>query len=165
MVSWRWLGGDGVGAAALGEPTRSSVRQALLVTAAIIAFAGNSLLCRLALRTTESDAGSFTGMRIASGALTLWLIVRFSGRVVGGSWVSAAALFVYVAAFSFAYVALPAAVGALLLFGTVQISMLGYTARHGERPAGMTLAGVGLAILGLVLLLPGLAASRRSTPR
>ena len=137
----------------------SKFRQALLVAAAMLAFAGNSLLCRLALRTTEIDAGSFTVIRLASGALMLGLLVRLSGRVLGGSWMSAAALFVYVAAFSFAYVALPAAVGALVLFGTVQVSMLGYAVLQGDRPGGLKLAGIGLAILGLVLLLlPGLAA-------
>ncbi len=135
------------------------MRQAFLVAAAMLAFAGNSLLCRLALRTTDIDAGSFTGIRLVAGALVLWLIVRVSGRAAGGSWLSAAALFVYAAAFSFAYGALPAAVGALLLFGAVQISMLGYAAVRGERPRGLKLVGIGLAVLGLVLLLlPGLAA-------
>ncbi len=135
------------------------MRQNVLVTAAMLAFAGNSLLCRLALRSTAIDAGSFTGIRVAAGALTLWLILRLSGRVVGGSWGSGAALFVYAAAFSFAYVALPAAVGALLLFGAVQVSMIGYAVLRGERPGGVKLAGIALAVLGLVLLLlPGLAA-------
>lgn len=137
----------------------SAMRQAPLVTAAMLAFAGNSLLCRLALRTTAIDAGSFTGIRLAAGALTLWLIMRFTRRAATGSWGSAAALFGYAAAFSFAYVQLPAAAGALLLFGAVQVSMIGYAVVRGERPSPTKIAGIAVAVLGLILLLlPGLAA-------
>ena len=125
------------------------------------AFAANSLLCRLALKTTSLDPGSFTLIRIVSGALMLWIIarVRAGHRVAGGSWLSALALFAYAAGFSFAYVQLPAGVGALLLFGAVQVTMIGYALWQGERPRGIQMAGICAAIAGLVgLLLPGLSA-------
>jgi len=127
----------------------------------MVAFAGNSLLCRLALAHTEIDPASFTTVRLVSGALMLWLIVRIRhGRFHGeGSWPSALALFAYAAGFSFAYVSLPAAVGALLLFGAVQATMIGHGLLTGERLRGMRLFGVVLALGGMVgLLLPGLSA-------
>ncbi|HWV11225.1 MAG TPA: EamA family transporter, partial [Pseudomonas sp.] len=110
-------------------------RTLLLTALAMLAFAGNSLLCRLALKDTEIDAATFTSLRIVSGALTLWLLLRLRpGRsAVGGSWFGALALFVYAAAFSFAYISLDAGAGALLLFGAVQISMLLWGFYRGER--------------------------------
>lgn len=108
----------------------SPMRIALLTLVAMIAFAGNSLLCRVALRETGIDAATFTSVRIVSGALVLWLIVRARDRgragTGSGSWTSAAALFGYAACFSFAYVSLSAGTGALLLFGAVQATMIGY---------------------------------------
>jgi drug/metabolite transporter (DMT)-like permease len=127
----------------------------------MVAFAANSLLCRLALSDTAIDAASFTSIRLISGAAILWLVSRAtrgapSGR---GSWLSAFALFVYAAGFSFAYVSLPAATGALLLFGAVQATMIGRGIRSGERLRKVQLAGLMLALAGLVgLLLPGLSA-------
>jgi drug/metabolite transporter (DMT)-like permease len=132
-----------------------------LTLLAMIAFAGNSLLCRLALQQTAIDPASFTAIRIVSGALTLWLIVRLrrSSHRAAGSWPSALALFTYAAAFSYAYVSLPAATGALLLFGAVQASMIGYGLWVGERLRLRQTIGLALALGGLVgLLLPGLAA-------
>lgn len=128
---------------------------------AMLAFAGNSLLCRLALKSAGIDPASFTAMRIVSGALVLWLIVlaRTRSRAVGGSWISALALFAYAAAFSYAYVDLAAATGALLLFGAVQVTMIGSGLLAGERLHGSQQLGLLLALAGLVgLLLPGLAA-------
>ena len=127
---------------------------------AMIAFAANSLLCRLALRETSIDPASFTAIRLVSGALVLLLVVRMrGGSVRTGSWMSALALFVYAAAFSFAYVSLPAATGALLLFGAVQVAMVGHGLWRGERLRGWKLAGFVLALAGLVgLLLPGISA-------
>ena len=125
------------------------------------AFAGNSLFCRLALRHTGIDAASFTSFRLVSAALTLWLIVAVSRKADGiaGNWPSAAALFVYAACFSFAYVSLPAATGALLLYGAVQTSMIGFGIWKGERLHGAQLAGFALALGGLTgMLLPGLSA-------
>jgi drug/metabolite transporter (DMT)-like permease len=138
-------------------------RLVLLVALALTAFAANSLLCRVALRGTGIDAASFTGVRIVAGAITLLVIVwwRQAGarRIPSGSWRSALALFVYAAGFSYAYLQLPAAVGALLLFGAVQLTMIGYGIWSGERLRIPQTAGLLLAVSGLVgLMLPGLSA-------
>jgi len=125
------------------------------------AFAGNSLLCRAALKGTAIDAASFTTLRLLSGALVLWLFLslRKQSTTTTGNWLSAGALFVYAAAFSFAYLSLTAATGALLLFGAVQVTMIGYGLWHGERLSSRQTTGIVLAIGGLVaLLLPGAAA-------
>ncbi|MDX1369387.1 DMT family transporter [Pseudomonas sp.] len=139
------------------------LRTLLLTALAMLAFAGNSLLCRLALKDTEIDAASFTSLRLASGALTLWLLLRLRLRrgdgALAGSWSGAAALFAYAAAFSFAYVSLDAGVGALLLFGAVQVSMLLWGFYRGERFTAPTATGLLLALGGLLaLLLPGASA-------
>jgi drug/metabolite transporter (DMT)-like permease len=141
--------------------TASYARIFLLATLAMIAFASNSLLCRAALKHTMIDAASFTAIRLISGAAMLWLLARLTGntRVGGGNWVSALALFIYAASFSFAYVSLPAAAGALLLFGSVQATMIGIGLWRGERLKRTQLVGLALAFAGLVgLLLPGLSA-------
>lgn len=141
-------------------PTLSGTRLWLVVAAAMLAFAGNSVLCRLALRDGGIDAASFTTLRLVSGALVLWLIVRLRGgtRAGGDIW-SAFALFVYAAGFSFAYVTLSTGTGALLLFGAVQATMIGRGLLAGERLAAMQWCGLALALGGLVaLLLPGVSA-------
>ena len=139
----------------------SNARTLALTAFAMTAFAGNSLLCRLALKQSSMDASSFTALRLVSGALVLWLLTR--GRrgspAGGGNWLSALALFIYAAGFSFAYVSLPAATGALLLFGAVQATMIGFGLWTGERFGKLQFAGLVLAFGGLLgLLLPGLAA-------
>ncbi len=139
----------------------SNARIVALTLLTMIAFAGNSLLCRVALKHTSIDAASFTAIRLIAGAITLWLIVRMrhGARASGGHWLSALALFVYAAGFSFAYVSLPAATGSLLLFGAVQATMIGRGIWAGERLLRLQLVGLVLAIGGLVsLLLPGLSA-------
>jgi len=139
----------------------SNARGLLLTALAMLAFAGNSLLCRLALKQTGMDAASFTTIRLVSGALVLWLVVglRHGRQSGGGNWLSALALFVYAAGFSFAYVSLPASSGALLLFGAVQGTMIGYGVWSGERLGRAQLVGLLLALGGLIgLLLPGLSA-------
>ena len=139
----------------------SSLRIIVLTVLAMVAFAGNSLLCRLALRDTTIDAASFTAIRLCSGAVMLWLVVRVRGGAYtgAGNWRSALALFAYAAGFSFAYLSLPAASGALLLFGAVQATMIGHGLWAGERLRRMQFAGLALALGGLVgLLLPGLSA-------
>jgi len=136
-------------------------RTVVLTTLAMLAFAGNSLLCRLALKHTTIDAATFTTVRLVSGALTLWLLVRWRGASYSGSgnWPSALALFAYAAGFSYAYVSLSAASGALLLFGAVQATMIGHGLWRGERFKPPQLVGLALALGGLVgLLLPGLSA-------
>jgi drug/metabolite transporter (DMT)-like permease len=154
-------------------PSRSPLALAALCAAALVGFAANSLLCRAALGARSIDAASFTGIRLGSGALVLWLIVRLaaapspsisagagSAGVRGaGSWGSAAALFLYAAAFSFSYLRLTAATGALILFTAVQATMIAAGIRRGERPRALEWLGFAAAAGGLVALtLPGLAA-------
>jgi drug/metabolite transporter (DMT)-like permease len=139
----------------------SRARLFVLVVLTMVAFAGNSLLCRAALKATRIDAATFTTVRIVSGALALWLIVRLRDgtQPVAGSWRSALALIAYAATFSSAYTSLPAGTGALLLFGAVQATMIGYGLAHGERLCWRQTIGLVLAFGGLVgLLLPGLSA-------
>ena len=127
----------------------------------MLAFAGNSLLCRVALTLTTIDAVTFTTIRIVSGALCLWLIARLRDGAVPrlGNWPSALALFVYAGAFSWAYGSLSAGTGALLLFGSVQASMIAVGLCKGERLVGLQWLGLASAAAGLVgLVLPGLAA-------
>jgi drug/metabolite transporter (DMT)-like permease len=127
----------------------------------MIAFAGNSLICRLALTQTTIDAASFTFIRILSGAVALWLVVTICKRTSpkAGSWASALALFAYAAAFSFAYISLSAGTGALLLFGAVQATMILWGLCKGERLRTRQWLGLALAIAGFVaLLFPGLSA-------
>jgi drug/metabolite transporter (DMT)-like permease len=137
-----------------------SARTAGLTLVAMLAFAANSLLCRGALAPAEADAFSFTTLRLVSGAIVLGLLSRArSGSGGGGGWASAAALFAYAIGFSLAYLHIPAGVGALLLFGAVQATMIGWGLRHGERPRPREWLGLALALLGLVVLTrPGLAA-------
>ncbi|SDH29051.1 Threonine/homoserine efflux transporter RhtA [Pseudomonas benzenivorans] len=138
-----------------------TARTLLLTALAMLAFAGNSLLCRLALRETAIDAASFTSLRILAGALTLWLLLRLrpGHAALAGSWPAAAALFAYAAAFSFAYLSLDAGVGALLLFGAVQLSMIAWGLYRGERFNLTASSGLLLALGGLLaLLLPGATA-------
>jgi drug/metabolite transporter (DMT)-like permease len=134
---------------------------AMLTGLAMLAFAGNSLLCRFALKNTAIDAASFTSIRLVAAAITLGFLVRAGDKSIlaGGNWLSALALFAYAAGFSFAYINLTAATGALLLFGAVQITMVSYGIAKGERLLVLQLMGLTLALGGLVgLLLPGLAA-------
>lgn len=133
----------------------------LLTAFAMLAFAGNSILCRAALQDSAIDPASFTTIRLLAGAITLTVLVALRGNNITktGSWLSAWALFGYAAGFSFAYVQLSAATGALILFGTVQASMIGYALFRGERLQGWQLVGLSLALSGLLALLwPGLTA-------
>lgn len=142
----------------------------------MIAFASNSLLCRAALKNTTIDAATFTFVRIISGALMLWLSTQLRGRSIdeassvvegpsrrslrdAGNWPSALALYIYAAAFSFAYLHLSAGTGALLLFGAVQATMILSGLRGGERFRAIQLVGFLAAMIGLVVLVfPGLSA-------
>jgi drug/metabolite transporter (DMT)-like permease len=137
-------------------------RLVILTLLALAAFAGNSLLCRAALAHTGIDAASFSTLRLLSGALMLWLLVRLrNGQQTGeGNWRSALALFAYAIGFSFSYRHLPAAAGALILFGAVQTTMIGYALWRGEQLRLAQLGGLLLAGGGLIsLLLPGLSAT------
>lgn len=142
-----------------------SAKRSLVLTAlAMLAFAANSVLCRLALREGAIDAASFTAVRLLSGALMLALILLLRDRqvkamVTQGNHGSALALFVYDAGFSLAYVALATGTGALLLFGAVQATMVGVGLYRGERLARAQWLGLALALSGLVaLMLPGATA-------
>lgn len=137
-----------------------TLSRLFFVTAlAMLAFAANSVLARLALAETAIDPATFTSVRIVSGALALWLIVRLQQgppRAAGGDWLSAAALFIYAAGFSLAYVSLDAGLGALILFGAVQVTMIAVGLWQGERFRPLQIAGFMAALLGLVYLLaPG----------
>jgi drug/metabolite transporter (DMT)-like permease len=125
------------------------VRVSLLTATALLCFAANSLLCRAALGSGAIDPARFTAVRLGCGAALLWVL---AGGRLRGAWRSAGALALYAVAFSFAYVRLPAGVGALILFGAVQITMVGTGIVRGERPGLRTFAGLLLAIAGLVAL-------------
>jgi drug/metabolite transporter (DMT)-like permease len=143
-----------------------SARVLILTLLALIAFASNSLLCRAALKQTSIDAASFTFVRVFSGAIVLWLVMNLRRMIrttrdvgVGGNWISALALFLYAAGFSFAYVDVAAGTGALLLFGAVQATMILWGLHKGERLRAIQIVGLIVAITGLVVLLfPGLSA-------
>jgi drug/metabolite transporter (DMT)-like permease len=128
----------------------------------MIAFASNSLLCRLALKQTSIDAATFTFDRIVSGAIALWLVMKWRGRAgwtAAGNWSSALALYIYAVAFSFAYINLSAGTGALLLFGAVQATMIFWGFCKGERLRAIQTIGLVAAVAGLILLVfPGLSA-------
>jgi drug/metabolite transporter (DMT)-like permease len=133
------------------------LRIASLTAAGLVCFAANSILARLALRSGEIDAASFTAIRLASGAAMLLFLVRLMARPASdarraGSWLSAAALFVYAVPFSYAYLRLDAAVGALVLFGAVQLTMIGWGLARGERPGALVWIGLALALGGLTAL-------------
>jgi drug/metabolite transporter (DMT)-like permease len=123
----------------------------------LIGFAANSLLCRGALGRGQADAATFTTIRLVAGALALWILARRGPRaiVAAGRWSSAAALFAYAAAFSFAYVRIGAAVGALLAFGAVQTTMIAWALRTGERPGAAQWGGIALAVFGVFALVSG----------
>ena len=134
------------------------LRVFVLTLLTMVAFASNSLLCRLALKHTSIDAASFTTIRLIAGALMLYVIVRLRSEHSQplGSWGSAFALFAYAVAFSYAYISLDAGTGALLLFGAVQTSMIGYGLWSGERFSPQQWLGLACALAGLIgLLMPG----------
>jgi drug/metabolite transporter (DMT)-like permease len=139
-------------------------RTLLLVSTAMALFAANSLLARAALRSADIDAAGFAAVRIVTGALALWLLTSFGREGAGaarrhGSFRSAFALCGYGFAFSFAYLSLNAATGALILFATVQITMLAVGMARGERPGSPEWVGLALAFTGLMYLVsPGLTA-------
>lgn len=146
------------------EHGQSRWQVPLLIALTLLAFAGNSVLGRLALATTAIQPATYTLLRLASGALMLALLVHWRRHHAGGvrqagDWYGAAALFVYAAAFSFSYVSVATGLGALLLFGAVQITMIGAGIIAGERPNLLHWLGLVLAFFGLVLLTrPGLDA-------
>jgi drug/metabolite transporter (DMT)-like permease len=140
----------------------SSPKTLILLALAILAFAANSVICRLALANNAIDPASFTTVRILSGAVMLmliWFIRRHnkpdSKAIAGakGSWLGASALFVYALGFSYAYVQIDTGTGALILFGSVQISMIAFGLFKGERFSLWQWLGFSFAIIGLCYLL------------
>jgi drug/metabolite transporter (DMT)-like permease len=134
----------------------------LLTLAALLAFAANSLLCRLALEAGLIDAASFTSVRLLSGAAVLYMLAWSGWRRRGRppvAWLGVATLFTYMIFFSFAYLSLNAGTGALILFGAVQLTMFGAALRAGEHFSRLSWMGLGLAVAGLIyLVLPGVSA-------
>jgi drug/metabolite transporter (DMT)-like permease len=147
-------------------PTRSSptpARTIGLTAATLVAFAANSILCRAALRPRLIDAASFTAVRLFSGAVVLVALstMKRGARTgsAGGSWASAAALFAYAIAFSLAYLRIDAGIGALILFGSVQITMIGRATMEGRHPSRAEWIGLASSVLGLLVLTrPGVTA-------
>ncbi len=138
------------------------LRTIIATVAAMVAFAANSLLARLALGEGAADAATYTSIRLVSGAIALGLIVavfmrRRGALKVPGNWISAFALFAYAVAFSYAYLDLGAATGALILFASVQATMISWSIGRGDRPSRLQVSGLVIAFAAFVyLLLPGL---------
>jgi drug/metabolite transporter (DMT)-like permease len=137
------------------------VRLVLLTALSMLAFAANSVLARLAFATAHAEALSYTSIRLLAGAITLALLVLARDRTlrIAGSWAGAASLAGYALLFSIAYVLLGAGTGALILFASVQVGIIGWAVIRGDRPALVEWIGLAVAFAGLVyLLLPGLVA-------
>lgn len=144
-------------------PDHARGLPALLTATALVAFAGNSVLCRLALGPRSIDAYAFTAVRLGAGALALWLLTarraRPSASGSAGSWRGAAFLILYALPFSLAYLRLDTGMGALLLFGAVQLTMIGLGLLRGERPGRLEALGLVGAAGGVAYLVsPGLTA-------
>jgi drug/metabolite transporter (DMT)-like permease len=139
----------------------TAARVTALTTAALVAFAANSLLTRGALAALRIDPASFLAVRLASGAAVLWLLARTHHTRVSAAdpanhWSAALALTGYAVAFTFAYVRIGAGVGALTLFGAVQTTMIAAGVQSGERPSAFDIAGLAIALAGLLTLtVPG----------
>ncbi|WP_194089484.1 DMT family transporter [Vibrio hibernica] len=137
----------------------------LFTTVALMALAANSVLGRLALTEGHIDPYSFTIIRLSSGAIMLWLLLKgrthlfsLSSSIIKGSWLSAFMLFLYACSFSIAYLSIDTGIGALILFGAVQISMILYSSFTGTKLKLIEFIGIGLAFSGfLYLVLPNLA--------
>jgi drug/metabolite transporter (DMT)-like permease len=145
----------------LSRQTNGRARTIIFTGLALIAFAANSVFCRRALQQQAIDPATFSTIRFASGATVLLAItgMRTRSHTSSGSWGAAAILAFYAIPFAFAYVLLTAGTGALILFGTVQVTMLGAALLGGERINSWQVIGLAVALVGLVYLVwPGLAA-------
>lgn len=141
----------------------SGIRTLVLTVIALLAFAANSLLCRVALRGGAIDPAGFTAIRLASGTVVLALLTGipkgWARRESGSGWISGLTLAAYAWGFSLAYVTLDVGAGALVLFSAVQLTMILGGIRRGERPGAVQWAGLAIALTGLVVLVrPGLGA-------
>jgi len=140
----------------------SLIKTLFTTSVALTAFAANSVLCRLALGEQTIDAASFTMIRLLSGAIVLFLILQLPGKTSNstskGSWFAASMLFLYAISFSFAYITLDTGTGALILFGSVQLTMILITLYKGTRLHTVEWAGVLISFSGFVfLILPGIS--------
>ena len=131
------------------------MRLIILVSVTMLAFAANSLLNRMALAESEAGAASFAALRLLSGALMLVAIVQLRGQA---NWrltnvAGPLSLLAYVIGFSFAYLSLDAGLGALILFGGVQITMFAGALLRGESVPTMRWVGAGFAFAGLSFLM------------
>ncbi|CAA6820193.1 MAG: Permease of the drug/metabolite transporter (DMT) superfamily [uncultured Thiotrichaceae bacterium] len=139
------------------------MKTIILTGLALIAFAANSVLCRLALDNEAIDAASFTVIRLLSGTIVLLLIISITtqnttGTSRKGSWTASFMLFLYAATFSYAYISLDTGTGALILFGSVQITMILLSLISGTRLHLLEWAGVVIAFVGFIyLILPGVS--------
>jgi len=144
------------------QPTHSILKTLVLTALALIAFAANSVLCRMALGEQHIDAASFSVIRLLSGAVILMLILSLKNRARSaacGNWLSASMLFLYAIAFSYAYLSLQTGTGALILFASVQITMILFSLFSGNRLHASEWLGVVIAFAGFVyLVLPGVSA-------
>ena len=140
----------------------ASVKIMFLTGIAMLAFAANSILCRMSLGSGLIDAASFTTIRLVSGALCLVAIVSLREprwRPGRPNWLAVLSLYAYMACFSFAYRSLTAGTGALLLFGFVQLTMIAVAVIRGERLSLSSWIGMALAMAGMVyLVMPGIEA-------
>jgi len=139
------------------------MRIVFYTSLALIAFASNSILCRLALGANTIDAASFTAIRLLSGVVVLAIILSLSpsngSPKALGSWRASVMLFLYAITFSYAYLLLDTGTGALILFASVQITMILVDLISGNRPRPMEWLGMIVAFLGFVYLIsPGVSA-------
>lgn len=135
------------------------MRLGILTLIVLIAFAGNSVLARLALNGGDIGPWGFSLLRFVSGAFVLIALSRPKISWPTGSWTGAFALCGYSVFFSFAYLELTTGTGALLLFASVQLTMLAVAFSRGERLSAFQIIGLGLAVAGLIYLLaPGVEA-------
>ena len=139
----------------------SPLKTALYVSSAMLAFAGNSILCRLALAEGAIDAASFTLVRLVSGAITLAVLtIALHSNALSSplNWrksdiLGAIMLFGYAATFSFSYVNMATGTGALILFASVQFSMIGFHIISGNRMSHWEWGGLFMSLAGFGYLL------------
>lgn len=143
------------------------IQTALFTLLAMIAFAANAVICRWALDGGWIDPVSFTSLRLGSGAAMLFIVMSLFAwqgvknkpgnsapkKISKGSWKAAFILFVYALTFSYGYVAISTATGALILAGVVQLTMIGYALRNGDQLHKAEWIGVAAALLGLLYLM------------
>jgi drug/metabolite transporter (DMT)-like permease len=144
-----------------GQPTNHVLTTLVLTVLALVAFAANTVLCRMALAGQNIDAASFTSIRLLSGAFVLMAILQFQGKGAAsrGNWISSLMLFLYAITFSFAYISLDTGTGALILFGAVQITMILVSVATGNRLHFIEWAGAIMAFAGFAYLVsPGVTA-------